>query len=590
MYVVIVFVFFVFLCFWKMRFGVVVLIAFVSAVASGLAVGDDTPSVSLDCGTSIYGSLDSANASLAVFKGIPFASPPVGKLRFTPAKTMTCPPGPVFNATNEGPTCYQSFTVATKPQSEDCLHMNVFTKGLSAHKKHTHERSLTPKLKPTLFWIYGGSNVAGSNSFYKGLENIVREEDICLFAPNYRLSALGFLVSSALAQDDPRGVSGNYAITDVIAALEWVQANAMAFGCDPSSVTVYGQSSGGTNIFALMSSKPAKGLFHAAISLSGSPNITQDLSSAQSAHLPLIKNTTCAKDIGNATLLAACLRGLPVKELMAAVPDTWNTIPSNMRPQHDRPDSIFPVGLPVVDGVTISMPVHQSFASGFVDVPLYISSMRDEGDLMPDPSINLWDYTKFGEYITYTFDHYPHNATGVMLALYGNVAYEDIPQIYYDMGTDIGMTCANVHLAHSAAKAFKSPVYLVRDDLPPVTPMHLIPGFAASKFPFHMWDYMKIQGAWDVPTTMGSKPYTPSARDISGGKLLRKVVVDMITTHTCPDLTPVSSSSSYPITNTLRESGDSEDKAVLDTVSNYKQRTCELLSSAGIDEKFYWIN
>lgn len=101
-------------------------------------------------------------------------------------------------------------------------------------------------------------------------------EDVCLVAPNYRLGALGYLALGELAADDPRKVAGNYGITDLLLALQWVQRNAEAFGCDTSRVTIYGQSSGGTNIFALLASAQAKGLFQAGISLSGSPNITAD--------------------------------------------------------------------------------------------------------------------------------------------------------------------------------------------------------------------------------------------------------------------------------------------------------------------------
>lgn len=118
--------------------------------------------------------------------------------------------------------------------------------------------------------------MVGDTIFYRGLDHLPRIVDACLVAPNYRVNVFGWTALQELAAADPRGVAGNYGITDLLVALRWVQDNAAAFGCDPSRVVIYGQSSGGTNIFALLASQAARGLFHGAISLSGSPNLTSD--------------------------------------------------------------------------------------------------------------------------------------------------------------------------------------------------------------------------------------------------------------------------------------------------------------------------
>lgn len=155
----------------------------------------------------------------------------------------------------------------------------------TASFRHT-EHDARPAL-PIVFWIYGGSNVIGSVGFYLGLENLPRTEDVCLVAANYRLGVFGFLSLSEFAKGDPRGTAGNYGLTDLQAALQWVNANAGAFGCDPTRVTLYGQSSGGTNILALLANKSTRKLISGAVSLSASTNISAPASSVDAAQRPV---------------------------------------------------------------------------------------------------------------------------------------------------------------------------------------------------------------------------------------------------------------------------------------------------------------
>jgi carboxylesterase type B len=119
--------------------------------------------------------------------------------------------------------------------------------------------------------------------------------------PNFRLGALGFLALPELSAADPRGSSGNYALLDIQLALQWVQANAHAFGGDAQRVTLIGQSSGGTNILALLASPTSVGLFSAGISLSGSPNITMDLTKAEEQGTELVNNAHCSSNCIDST-------------------------------------------------------------------------------------------------------------------------------------------------------------------------------------------------------------------------------------------------------------------------------------------------
>jgi len=189
---------------------------------------------------------------VTVFRGIPFAAPPVGALRWRAPQ----PPIPwrgVRAADSFGPTCMQPRGRAL--MSEDCLYLNVWTKAGSGDGN-----------LPVMVWIHGGgwSSGASSNGIYDG--SAFAEKGVVLVSVNYRMNAFGFMAHPALSAESERGASGNYGILDHIAALEWVRDNISGFGGDPENVTIFGESAGGASIYALLATPLAEGLFHRAIS------------------------------------------------------------------------------------------------------------------------------------------------------------------------------------------------------------------------------------------------------------------------------------------------------------------------------------
>ena len=189
--------------------------------------------------------------NVTVFRGIPFAAPPVGDLRW---KTPQ-PPIPwkgVRAADTFGPACMQR---GTRPMSEDCLYLNVWTKAESDQDR-----------LPVMVWIHGGgwSSGATAGATYDG--SGFAEKGVVLVSVNYRMNAFGFMAHPALSAESTRGVSGNYGILDHIAALEWVRDNIGGFGGDPDNVTIFGESAGVASIYALLATPLATGLFHRAIS------------------------------------------------------------------------------------------------------------------------------------------------------------------------------------------------------------------------------------------------------------------------------------------------------------------------------------
>ncbi|KAI4468814.1 carboxylesterase [Holotrichia oblita] len=191
------------------------------------------------------------------FQGIPYAKPPLGKLRFKAPQPPEAWSG-IRDATKEGSECYSMHMLLnTIVGSEDCLFLNVYTPELPSHENHP--------LKPVMVWIHGGGYTSGSgNSDLYGPHYLIAE-DVVVVTINYRLGVLGFL-----CLDDPKlGVPGNAGLKDQVMALKWVQENIKHFGGDPNNVTIFGESAGASSVHFLVVSPMAKGLFHKAIAQSG---------------------------------------------------------------------------------------------------------------------------------------------------------------------------------------------------------------------------------------------------------------------------------------------------------------------------------
>ncbi len=196
-----------------------------------------------------------AEKDLTVYRGIPFATPPVGELRWR----APVPPKPwegVRSAAEFAPDPYQGDGKGNV--SEDCLYLNVWTPAKSPGDR-----------LPVLVWIYGGGFSFGSTSTPTHNGEHLARKGVILVTINYRVGTLGFLAHPDLSAESPDKVSGNYGLLDQIAGLKWVQDNIAAFGGDPARVTIFGESAGGISVSMLCASPLAAGLFRGAISQSG---------------------------------------------------------------------------------------------------------------------------------------------------------------------------------------------------------------------------------------------------------------------------------------------------------------------------------
>jgi para-nitrobenzyl esterase len=230
-----------------------------------------------------------------LFEGIPYAAPPVGRLRWQPPRPAAPWPG-VRDAGKPGAWCVQETAdapVANTLSSEDCLFLNVWTPTGTAQKR-----------RPVMVWIHGGGFVKGSGDIYDA-RRLVSRGDIVVVTVNYRLGALGFLADPAL------GEVGNYGLADQQAALRWVRDNIANFGGDPANVTIAGESAGGMSVCDHLAAPGSAGLFHAAIIQSGPCQAQVDLATAQRISRGYAASMGCADQ----ATAAACLRALPAGAL-----------------------------------------------------------------------------------------------------------------------------------------------------------------------------------------------------------------------------------------------------------------------------------
>jgi para-nitrobenzyl esterase len=321
----------------------------------------------------------SADSKIHVFKGIPYAAPPVGDLRWRAPQPASAWTG-VRKADEFGPRCMQGrvfgdMVFRDSGPSEDCLYLNVWT---PAETVNAH--------LPVMVWIYGGGFVGGATSEPRqDGENLARK-GVVVVSMNYRLGIFGFLALPELAKESGHSAAGNYGLLDQAAALDWVRKNISAFGGDPQNVTIFGESAGSFSVSALMASPVSKDLFHKAIGESGA-FFGETLKAKSLADAEEDGAKFARESLGTDSL--AALRAQPADKLLAAT--------------GGRNAFRFE---PVIDGYFLPEPVSAIYASGKqAHVPLLAGWNADEGSYhaifrnQPPTAQNFiaWAHSHFGD-------------------------------------------------------------------------------------------------------------------------------------------------------------------------------------------------
>lgn len=329
----------------------------------------------------------SKDGEIRIFKGIPFAAPPVGDLRWKapqPAQpwsgTKKCDAfaaSPMQNKPAPFSMWTEEFLIPKEPISEDCLYLNVWTKATTAKEK-----------RPVIVWVYGGGFSSGGSgcSIYDG--EAMSKKGIVFVSINYRVGVFGFFAHPELTKESSNNASGNYGLMDQIAALQWVKKNIEAFGGDPDNVTIAGQSAGSMSVNCLVASPLAKGLFQRAIAESGASFVSSPFRGSTRLQQSEAAGVKVAASLNASSLKE--LRNITAEELLQKAQGTG----------------------PIVDGYVLPESIANIFAAGKQnDVPVLTGWNLDDG-LLFGPLKNADEWKKqaeqqFGKDATTFLEYYP---------------------------------------------------------------------------------------------------------------------------------------------------------------------------------------
>ncbi|MEP6746971.1 MAG: carboxylesterase family protein [Bacteroidota bacterium] len=293
---------------------------------------------------------------LNVYKGIPFAAPPVGELRWKAPQPAAKWDG-VRMADKFAPGAMQGINPPSG-KSEDCLYLNVWSPAKSTKEK-----------VPVLVWIYGGGFAVGytSDPMYNGAN--LAKKGVMLVSIAYRVGQLGFLAHPELSAESPNRVSGNYGLLDMIAGLQWIKENIAALGGDPDKVTIFGESAGGIAVSMLCASPLAKGLFQGAISESGGSFGPTRATTFPGENMKTLQQ---AETEGQVFVQKAGVSSIAELRKMPA-----DKVPSGFG---------MPGGWPITDGYVIPDDQHNLYEAGkYNDVPILVGYNSDEGASFSPP-------------------------------------------------------------------------------------------------------------------------------------------------------------------------------------------------------------
>jgi len=415
------------------------------------------------------------------FRGLPYAAPPTGHLRWRPPRHVRAWSG-VRDATKFAPSCPQKPNLFTPPgpESENYLYLNVSTPTL---RRHAH--------RPVLVWIHGGGFTQDGALNYDGTK--LAATGVVVVTINYRLGALGFLAHPALASR-PGGPTGNYGLMDQQAALRWVRHNIARFGGNPGNVTIAGESAGGVSVLAHLVSRGSRGLFQRAIVESGAFALNQiPLSSAEAF------GKTFAVQVGCTSQTARCLRRVPVQKLVDTFPDA--AIPG------------------VVDGKVLTRPIGTSLAHGaFAHVPVLDGINHNEelifvaglhvavsgGMFVPAPTPTPANYRSV---IASVLGVSASRATAIA-AKYPLGAYPAPVIALSTLVSDANFACPALQVDRWTARRAPTFGYQFNDDSAP-------PLFAGPGFPPIATHASEIQYLFDQPNAPFAAPLNPTQEKLA---------------------------------------------------------------------------
>ena len=405
-----------------------------------------------------------------VWRGIPYAQPPVGSCRWQPPAPLQPWTGireaTTFGASSYQPTQFSSFVWSRGEfeVSEDCLYLNVW-----ARKKADQ--------LPVMVWFHGGAHTSGqgSSAIFDG--TMLANHGVVVVSINYRLGVFGFLAHPWLSDESGRDSAGNYGLLDKIAALQWVRKNIASFGGDPDNVTIFGQSAGSQSVCSLMASPVAAGLFHKAIGQSATcvgPESNKDIDGRE-------RGAQLVSSLGASNLEA--LRALPTDTVHnASITSGWVNRSKI-----------------VIDGYVLIEPQIETYRKGLqAQVPLMLGSLSDEGVMLFPKDDSLSDH-QLTTYLEKTFGEHGHHLKTLYARKTNNPG-----DVQHAIATDFFMAFGMRRWAQYSASAGNATFLYFMDHVPPAfhlympeSPMLDLEGGPRSAGAYHSGDLAFVFGTVD---------------------------------------------------------------------------------------------
>lgn len=392
------------------------------------AMAQSAPSVTTSSGPVTGTVIDGISAWL----GLPYAAPPVGKLRWQPPQPVK-PWSVTIKANTLASSCAQNADLgvfARAGGNEDCLYLNVYRPAAA---------QVSDKKLPVFVWIHGGALQVGQGGDYDP-SKLVKQGKNVVVTLNYRLGVFGFLSTPVL--DSEGHESGNYGLMDQQAALRWVQKNISAFGGDPSDVTISGESSGGNSVMAHIAAPRSAGLFQHVVAMSGAGIMSRHPAFGSPLPLDVARETGTefAKALGCKPEDATCLRELPTKRILDVQPS-------------------FALNEFIIDGKTLPVHPADAYKSGKINhVTLINGTTRDEGRFFVAlPELLTGEALQESDYSDWIGRQYGSALKNRVMAEYPLKNYDNPSEAFASAVTDSMFSCPARALNRTLAD--KIPVY-----------------------------------------------------------------------------------------------------------------------------------
>ncbi|XP_074596501.1 uncharacterized protein LOC141851648 [Brevipalpus obovatus] len=502
-----------------------------SDIFASLSASGDLIQASTKCGQ-FFGRRESNGY---VFKGIPFALPPIGSLRWRMPipvwnESKLCDEKKQFKALEFGGPCFQLNPMSKKFQgTEDCLYLNVWT-------PQTNE---TANLD-VMVWIHGGSLQFGSGH-QAGLRPSVKlavDLNMVFVSFNYRLYSLGFLDLKDHQETEIQNLSGNFGLADQILALQWIQSNIHNFGGDPNKVTVFGPDAGAASIVAHLTNPSTRTLFSKAWLIGPALYMAKPLSTLDRHAISFINRTICGSKVDTNESLVQCLQSIPPEKVITSF--LGDNDPSfRIIDQNDLPIiGIYPEQFLRIDGNLVRDTMYNLQNSQSIDntgfqhqVPLMIGTAGQAIEFWPGvEQLHTWTWAQYEKYVTTSLDSFGSNLTEAALTLYpvaksvsdnqtaaksdinetlltsvddeihrqifSNLDQEESPEtIYASMVSDIRQNCPINQVFQELRKKWTPPVYRYIHMAIPSKPIK-IHGYE-SRHSFHLLDVIAFFNTFD---------------------------------------------------------------------------------------------